>query len=244
MQAFLNLLPYIPSTDVALFCGILGLFLGSFYNVCSDRYLSEESILWPPSHCTACNAKLSPLELIPLLSWLVLRGHCRHCGAVIGWRYPLMELASGFFAALVGYRFGASAACLVGLVFTGLFLVLSAIDFQAFLLPDKMTFPGAILAVPAAVYGRRIAFLASRALLSLAYGERRPGVRGRKTDGRVGLFMRSRVSSHDSSHCRHHGAFGVCRTLHQTRRHRGRHRGYDAFRPLPLLRGLGEFGLW
>ena len=127
--------------------------MGSFYNVCSDRYLSGESILWPPSHCTACNAKLSPLELIPLLSWLVLRGRCRHCGAVIGWRYPLMELASGFFAALVGYRFGASTACLVGLVFTGLFLVLSAIDFQAFLLPDKMTFPGAILAVPAAVYG-------------------------------------------------------------------------------------------
>lgn len=153
MQAFLDLLPYIPPTDVALFCGILGLFLGSFYNVCSDRYLSGESILWPPSHCTACKAKLSPLELIPLVSWLVLRGRCRHCGAVIGWRYPLMELASGFFAALVGYRFGASTACLVGLVFTGLFLVLSAIDFQAFLLPDKMTFPGAILAVPAAVYG-------------------------------------------------------------------------------------------
>ncbi len=153
MQAFLDLLPYIPSTDVALFCGIQGLFLGSFYNVCSDRYLSGESILWPPSHCTACNAKLSPLELIPLVSWLVLRGRCRHCGAVIGWRYPLMELASGFFAALVGYRFGASVACLIGLVFTGLFLVLSAIDFQAFLLPDKMTFPGAILAVPAPFTG-------------------------------------------------------------------------------------------
>ena len=114
MQAFLDLLPYIPLTDVALFCGILGLFLGSFYNVCSDRYLSGESILWPPSHCTACNAKLSPLELIPLLSWLVLRGRCRHCGAVIGWRYPLMELASGFFAALVGYRFGASVSSLRG----------------------------------------------------------------------------------------------------------------------------------
>ena len=153
MQELLDILPLIPKEHAAIFCGVVGLFLGSFYNVCSDRYLSGESILWPPSHCTACGAKLLPLELIPLVSWLCLRGKCRHCGAVIGWRYPLMELASGFFCALVGWRYGFSLPTLVGLVFTGVFLVLSAIDFQAFLLPDKMTLPAAVVAIPAAVYG-------------------------------------------------------------------------------------------
>ena len=153
MTEFLDLLPLIPKDVAALVCGFLGLFLGSFYNVCSDRYLSGESILWPPSHCTACNAKLSPVELIPVVSWLVLKGRCRHCGAVIGWRYPLMEVAAAFFYALAGWHYGFTLPLLVALVFTGLFLVLSAIDFQAFLLPDKMTFPAAVVAIPCAIWG-------------------------------------------------------------------------------------------
>ena len=150
---FFGLLCLIDKETAAVVLVVLGLFLGSFYNVCSDRYLSGESILWPPSHCTACNAKLSPAELIPLVSWLILRGRCRHCGAVIGKRYPLMELASGFFGFLIGWRWGFCLETVIALGFTGLFLVLSAIDFQAFLLPDKMTLPGALIAIPAGALG-------------------------------------------------------------------------------------------
>ena len=153
MMDWLTLLPRIPHDAAALLLGVLGLFLGSFYNVCSDRYLSGESIVWPPSHCTHCGTRLSALELIPLVSWLCLRGRCAHCKEPIGWRYPLMELTSGVTAALVGWRWGLTLPALTLLVFTGLFLVLSAIDLQSYLLPDKMTLPGAILAVPAGIWG-------------------------------------------------------------------------------------------
>jgi leader peptidase (prepilin peptidase)/N-methyltransferase len=65
---------------------IIGAVIGSFLNVCIHRLPRGESIVFPPSHCPACGKKLSPLDLVPVISYLFLRGRCRYCGAPITWR--------------------------------------------------------------------------------------------------------------------------------------------------------------
>ncbi|MFP5258524.1 MAG: prepilin peptidase [Acidobacteriota bacterium] len=126
---------------------VLGLFLGSFYSVCVSRGIEETSIVSPPSHCPACGHRLRPWELIPLVSWLALRGRCSSCRQPISILYPLIELASAVFAALVAIRFGPSWWFVGHLALVGLFIVASGIDFQVYLLPNYLTYPAAVLGV-------------------------------------------------------------------------------------------------
>ena len=77
---------------VAAICGLYGLLIGSFLNVVIWRVPRKESIVSPPSHCPGCDAKIAPRDNIPVVSWLVLRGRCRHCGERISFRYPFVEL--------------------------------------------------------------------------------------------------------------------------------------------------------
>ena len=111
MSDFLSILDYVPRSDWTIFSAVLGLFIGSFLNVVSDRYLSNESIVWPPSHCTECGHRLRIWELIPVVSWVCLRGKCFSCGAKIGIRYPLAELMTCAAMAAVGWVYGPTAAC-------------------------------------------------------------------------------------------------------------------------------------
>lgn len=131
---------------------LLGLLLGSFYNVCIHRYVSGESILFPPSHCPHCKQRLRFWELIPVLSYLLLRGQCARCHKPIHIRYPLVELLSGLTSGLLAWRFGPTLAFPVYLVFTGMLIVASGIDLECFILPDGITLGGTVLAVPAAVF--------------------------------------------------------------------------------------------
>ena len=84
---------------------MLGLLLGSFYNVCIHRYLTGESILFPPSHCPHCKQRLRFWELVPVLSYLLLGGKCARCRNPIHIRYPLVELLSGLTAGLLAWRY-------------------------------------------------------------------------------------------------------------------------------------------
>lgn len=84
-----------PSLAIDLLAVALGLVVGSFLNVLALRSLSEESVFWPPSKCPRCQHRLSPLDNIPLLSYLMLRGKCRYCGTAISWQYPLVEAFTG-----------------------------------------------------------------------------------------------------------------------------------------------------
>ena len=131
---------------------MLGLLLGSFYNVCIHRYLTGESILFPPSHCPHCKQRLRFWELVPVLSYLLLGGKCARCRNPIHIRYPLVELLSGLTAGLLEWRYGPGIEFPVYLVFTGLLIVASCIDLECFILPDGITLGGALLAVPAAVF--------------------------------------------------------------------------------------------
>lgn len=151
MQEFLEVLRYVPRGDFAVFAGLIGLFLGSFYNVCADRTLAGVSIVWPPSHCESCGARLTALDLVPVLSWAILRGRCRHCGAAVSWRYPAAEVASGLLAASAGWVFGPTVAWLAAMAIAALLLILSLIDLRAQILPDGLNLALAVIALPASI---------------------------------------------------------------------------------------------
>lgn len=122
-------------------CGLMGLLIGSFLNVVIWRVPRGESIVSPPSHCPSCDAEIAPYDNIPVLSWLVLRGRCRHCGAGISIRYPLVEAACAGLWVAMALRFGATWELPAYLVLVSALLALSLIDFDTFLLPNKIVYP-------------------------------------------------------------------------------------------------------
>ena len=143
MSDFLSILDYVPRSDWTIFSAILGLFIGSFLN---------ESIVWPPSHCTECGHRLRIWELIPVVSWVCLRGKCFSCGAKIGICCPLAELMTCAAMAAVGWVYGPTAACLWVWVVTAIFIVMSLIDAQSTILPDRFTLGGAVIALPVSIF--------------------------------------------------------------------------------------------
>lgn len=124
---------------------ILGLIIGSFLNVVIYRLPQGESIVYPSSKCPNCGHKLSPLELIPVFSYLLLRGKCKSCGANISIRYPIIELSTGIIF-IINYLFLSNLIILIaGLIFSSLLIVLTMIDFDHQLLPDKLTLGGLVV---------------------------------------------------------------------------------------------------
>src|SRR5471030_3105978 len=146
-----------------LVAALFGLIVGSFLNVViyripkmmqreSDNYVAVESGLPPPhterynlmlphSHCGACGHKITAMENIPVISYLVLRGKCRACQAPISARYPLVELLTGVLSAVLIWHFGSGWAGLASLVFLWLLIAMTFIDADTQMLPDDLTFP-------------------------------------------------------------------------------------------------------
>jgi leader peptidase (prepilin peptidase)/N-methyltransferase len=133
---------------VAAICGVYGLVIGSFLNVVIWRVPRKESVIRPPSHCPSCDAMISPRDNIPLLSWAVLRGRCRNCGARISYRYPLIELVTGVMFAAVGARFYDSWALPAFLLLTAGLIALAVIDLETYLLPNRIVYPLGLASVP------------------------------------------------------------------------------------------------
>lgn len=130
---------------------LLGLVIGSFLNVCIDRLPRGESLVEPGSHCEACGRSLTPLELIPVVSYLILRGRCRTCGARISPRVPLVELLTGAVYALVVLRFGGSAGAALAAVYASILIVVAFIDLEHHRILNLLTYPAIVLALLAAV---------------------------------------------------------------------------------------------
>lgn len=123
----------------------MGLMFGSFANVCVYRIPRSESIAFPGSHCPACYHDIAAYDNIPLISWLMLAGKCRHCRASISWRYPLLELLMGLSWGVLAWHYGASPVLLQALCLFFLLWVLTFIDLETGLLPNVLTFPGIAL---------------------------------------------------------------------------------------------------
>lgn len=128
----------------ALFIFLAGLCIGSFLNVCIWRIPREESIVLPASHCPACNHKIAPWDNIPLLSWLLLNGKCRHCRAPISPRYFIVELLTGALFTALWLRHGWTIQTPAYLLFTAALIVATFIDFDHLILPDRITLGGMV----------------------------------------------------------------------------------------------------
>ncbi|WP_416237334.1 prepilin peptidase [Thermoanaerobacter sp. RKWS2] len=110
---------------------VLGLVIGSFLNVVIYRIPEGKSIMCPPnSFCPKCGHKLSPLDLIPVLSWIFLRGRCRYCKAPISIQYPLVELLTGTLYVLVFLVYGISIKTITGLILVSILIAVSFIDIK------------------------------------------------------------------------------------------------------------------
>ncbi|MGL4912995.1 MAG: prepilin peptidase [Romboutsia sp.] len=126
---------------------IMGTIFGSFFNVCIFRIPEKKSIANPPSHCYNCNTRLKPLDLVPILSWTLLRAKCRYCGQKISPRYALVELLTGTLFALVYSVYGYNIITLYYMLLVSLLVIITFIDIDHYIIPDELIIFGSICAV-------------------------------------------------------------------------------------------------
>lgn len=127
--------------DVSFFA--FGLVIGSYLNVVVHRLPRGISTVLPRSRCPRCRAPIRVWDNLPVLSYLLLRGRCRHCGGGIPWRYPLVELLTGAcFVASSRHFEGRWIDFVVGCAFSAAMITLAMIDLENFILPDVITLPG------------------------------------------------------------------------------------------------------
>ena len=111
-----------------IFFLLLGMILGSFYNVVGWRLPKGESIIYPPSHCPNCNHQLKILDLIPVFSFILQRGKCRYCKNKIAWYYPVFEFLCGVIFMLCYLVFGITPELLKALTFVSMLIIIGIID--------------------------------------------------------------------------------------------------------------------
>jgi leader peptidase (prepilin peptidase)/N-methyltransferase len=143
-----------------IFAGLLGLSFGSLLNVCVLRWPRGESIVRPRSHCRGCGRTLAWWEILPVVSWLFLRGRCRTCHIPVSCRYPLIELAVGVPCAIAGWQwlggllepdlppmfYYSSMVVFFGkMILSWLLVALAVLDAENLWLPDWLTLPGAAI---------------------------------------------------------------------------------------------------
>jgi leader peptidase (prepilin peptidase)/N-methyltransferase len=124
---------------------VLGLAVGSFLNVCIHRVPRKESIVSPGSRCASCGYALRWFDNVPLLSYALLRGKCRKCGAGISIRYPIVELVTSLIFLAHYMALGPDILLVPRLLFACALIVLFAIDLEHHLLPNVITLPGILV---------------------------------------------------------------------------------------------------
>ena len=125
------------------------LALGSFLNVVAARLPEKRSLVRPRSACGSCAAEIAWYDNIPVLSYLLLKGRCRACGATFSARYPAVELATAVLVAACFFRFGLTGKAVVGAYFCAALVVLSAIDAERRILPDLIVLPSFLVVLGA-----------------------------------------------------------------------------------------------
>ena len=131
---------------------LLGLAVGSFLNVCIDRLPRGESVVNPPSHCQACGQRLAARDLIPVLSYLWLRGRCRYCRAAIPGRLLWVELATGAMFALLYWRCGVSPELGVMLFYACIYIIIFMVDLEHGLILNRVVYAGMVGALLIALF--------------------------------------------------------------------------------------------
>jgi len=132
---------------------VFGLVIGSFLNVVVYRVPRNQSIIKPPSHCPVCNAKLKWYDMVPVLSYILLKGRCRYCGAKISLKYPFVELLTGITFLLIFQKFNWSIQFLKWIIFTGLLISVGLIDLLNGVVPDVIVVPGLVIGLIFSIFG-------------------------------------------------------------------------------------------
>jgi leader peptidase (prepilin peptidase) / N-methyltransferase len=131
----------------AVIAALGGLVVGSFLNVVVWRLPRRESLATPPSHCPSCETPIRPYDNVPVVSWLLLRGRCRHCAAPISSRYPSVELATGALYAAVVASQDDAVRIVLGLLLVSALVPITLIDIDHRIIPNRITAPAAIVAI-------------------------------------------------------------------------------------------------
>lgn len=131
---------------------ILGLVVGSFLNVCICRLPQERSIVYPPSNCPKCGHDLSFVDLIPVFSYLSLRGKCRYCKGTISFRYPMVEIFTSLIFVAVFFKFGIGIDAILHAVFVSLLIVIIFTDLETQTIHDYLSFGGIVTGILYGLY--------------------------------------------------------------------------------------------
>lgn len=121
---------------------IIGLVVGSFLNVCIYRIPKGESIIMPPSHCTACGERLKAVDLIPVVSYVLLKGRCRNCGSKISVRYPLIEILTAGCYLLLYIKYGLTVEFISSAFLVSLLIPMTFIDLEHKIIPNGLVVTG------------------------------------------------------------------------------------------------------
>jgi len=142
---------------------LLGCVVGSFLNVCIYRLPRDRSVIAPPSHCPQCGARLQPIDLFPLLSFLALGRKCRRCGGPISWRYFAVELITGLAFLAVWEALGPTPQLLPACAFASIVIAVVFTDLDHMIIPDKLV----LAALAAALLSEGLLVLRGEPLLAV-----------------------------------------------------------------------------
>ncbi len=131
---------------------LLGISVGSFANVCIYRIPQKQSIISPPSHCPTCGVTIKKYDLIPVLSYMILKGKCRNCGERFSPQYAIIEAIFGLVFMLVYWQHGYTIMFLIYALLASLVMVIAVIDIKTMEVPDELIIFGLIVGVPIASY--------------------------------------------------------------------------------------------
>jgi leader peptidase (prepilin peptidase) / N-methyltransferase len=129
------------------FLGAFGAAIGSFVNVLAYRLPRRESIVKPRSRCPHCDTQIAGYDNVPVVSWIVLRGHCRHCGVAIPARYPLVEALTALLFVGVGLKIGLEDTLIPALALTITLVAAAETDLEHRIIPNRLVAVSAIAAV-------------------------------------------------------------------------------------------------
>jgi leader peptidase (prepilin peptidase)/N-methyltransferase len=136
-----------PLAFAAAFAGVLGATVGSFLNVVAYRLPRRESLVRPASRCPGCGTPIKTYDNVPVLGWLLLRGHCRSCKTAISPRYPIVEALTAALAVAVVLTKHSAAEVVLGLTLIAVLVPVALIDLEHRIIPNKITLPAAVAAV-------------------------------------------------------------------------------------------------
>ena len=140
---------------------ILGLIVGSFSNVCIYRIPRNESMIYPASHCPKCRSSIKPIDNIPLLSYILLKGRCRNCGSRIPIQYPVVEFLTGIIYIFIFLIYGLTLQSLIYIILASAVIIIAFIDLNEQVIPEVISLPGMVIGLILSFFVPYISFINS-----------------------------------------------------------------------------------